>query len=288
MQQRRRGLSPRLGLLASVVLVFGACGTAASPSPSTSAAASAPPASAPASQASASEAPYDGMVYPETGEAPCGQDPYTGTIKKISALDRLTVEFQLCAPDPAFLAKVAFSVFGIQDADYLAKHAPDKSILEQPNGTGPYKLKAWDKGNRITFEANPDYWGEAPKTPNLEFRWSDQAASRLLELQSGNVDGIDNPGTDDIDTIKADSSLAFFPREGYERLLPRHEQHDQAVGQRGRPQGHRPRHRPQADRRQLLSGRIGSRDPLHAVLRAVRLRRRRLVRLRRGRPARSS
>jgi ABC-type transport system substrate-binding protein len=154
------------------------------------------------------------MVYPETGEAPCGQEGYDGSIKKISALDRLTVEFQLCAPDPAFLPKVAFSVFGIQDSDWLTAHAADKSILENPNGTGPYKLSSWEKGNRIVFEANPDYWGEAPKTPGLEFRWSDQAAQRLLELQSGNVDGIDNPGTDDIDTIKSDSSLAFYPREG--------------------------------------------------------------------------
>ena len=81
MQQRRRGLHPRLGLLASVVLVVGACGSAASPSPSTSAAASAPPVSAPASQA-ASEAPYDGIVYPESGDAPCGTPGYSGSIKK--------------------------------------------------------------------------------------------------------------------------------------------------------------------------------------------------------------
>jgi peptide/nickel transport system substrate-binding protein len=212
MQQRRRGLHPRLGLLAGVVLVFGACGTAASPSPSTAAPSGS--AAAPASQAASSSGPFDGITYPADGPAPCGVAPYTGTIKQIKAIDRLTVEFQMCAPDPAFLPKVAFSVFGIQDADYLAAHAPDKSILEQPNGTGPYKLKQWDKGNRIVFEANPDYWGTAPKTPNLEFRWSDQAAQRLLELQSGNVDGIDNPGTDDIATIKADSSLAFYPREG--------------------------------------------------------------------------
>ena len=214
MQQRRRGLHPRLGLLASVVLIVGACGTAASPSPSVSSQAPASEAP-PASQAAASEAPFpEAMTYPESGEAPCGQEGYTGSIKKITALSRLKVEFQLCAPDPAFLPKVAFSVFGIQDADYLQAHVPDKSILEQPNGTGPYKLGSWEKGNRITFTANPDYWGDAAKTPNLEFRWSDQAAQRLLELQSGNIDGMDNPGTDDIDTIKGDSSLAFFPREG--------------------------------------------------------------------------
>jgi ABC-type transport system substrate-binding protein len=205
-------LHPRLGLLASIVLIVGACGAAASPSPSASGPASAP-ASAPATQA-ASEGPYDAMVYPESGDAPCGQEGYTGSIKKISALDRLTVEFQLCAPDPAFLPKVAFGVFGIQDADYLAAHAADKTILEQPNGTGPYKLSTWEKGNRIVFEANPDYWGTAAKTAGLEFRWSDQAAQRLLELQSGTVDGIDNVGTDDVETIKGDSTLQFIPREG--------------------------------------------------------------------------
>src|SRR5512144_3258219 len=117
MQQRRRGLYPRLGLLATIVLVVGACGTAASPSPSTSAEASAPASQPPAS---VSSEPYDGIAYPESGDAPCGVAPYTGTIKKITAKDRLTVEFQMCAPDPAFLPKVAFSVFGIQDADYLA------------------------------------------------------------------------------------------------------------------------------------------------------------------------
>ena len=213
MQQWRRGLYPRLGLLASIALIISACGTAASPSPSASAPTE--PSEAPASQAAASEPPFEGaIVWPESGEAPCGEEGYTGSIKKISAIDRLTVEFQLCAPDPAFLPKVAFAVFGIQDADYLEAHAADKSILEAPNGTGPYKLSSWEKGNRILLEVNPDYHGDAALTPNLEIRWSDQAAQRLLELQAGNVDGIDNPGTDDIATIQADSSLAFFTREG--------------------------------------------------------------------------
>ena len=44
----------------------------------------------------------------------------------------------------------------------------------------------------------PTTGATAALTPNLEFRWSDQAAQRLLELQSGTVDGIDNPGADDI------------------------------------------------------------------------------------------
>ena len=100
---------------ASLAVVFAACGTTAS-SPSASAPAStAPSAVAP----SASAAAFDGSVYPETGEAPCGVAPYTGQLKKITAVDRLTVEFQLCGPAADFLPKIAFSAFGIQDSDYL-------------------------------------------------------------------------------------------------------------------------------------------------------------------------
>jgi peptide/nickel transport system substrate-binding protein len=204
---QRPGARAPLVLAASVALMAASCGSSASPS------ASATASTAP-SQPPASDESFDGQAYPETGEAPCGVAPYTGELKKITAIDRLTVEFQLCSPDAAFLPKVAFSVFGIHDSDYLANHAVDASYLAQPNGTGPYKLKQWDKGNRMVFEAFDGYWGDKAMTPNLELRWSDEAAQRLLELQSGNVDGIDNPGTDDIAKIQADSSLKFAARPG--------------------------------------------------------------------------
>jgi ABC-type transport system substrate-binding protein len=164
-------------------------------------------------------AAYDGMVYPATGEAPCGVKPYAGNLKKITAIDALTVEFQLCSPDAAFLPKVAFSAFGIQDSAYLTTHALDGVLLDKPNGTGPYKFKEWSKGNRMVWDAYPDYWGEKAKTPSLEFKWSDESAARLLDLQSGTVDGIDNPGTSDITTIQADPTLKFYPRAGLNTLF---------------------------------------------------------------------
>jgi ABC-type transport system substrate-binding protein len=207
--------SPVLALLATTAIIFAACGTAATPSPTVA------PSQAATEQPS-EEPPYDGAVYPETGEAPCGEaeapdadhSAYTGNFKKVTAVDRLTVEFQLCNPDVAFLSKIAFSAFGIQDADYLAAHAPDKSYLDEPNGTGPYMLDNWDKGNRLVLTAFADYWGDPALTAGLEFRWSDQAVQRWTELQSGNVDGIDNPGADDIAAIKGDSSVTFYEREG--------------------------------------------------------------------------
>ena len=201
-----------VAVVGTIAIVFAACSGSASPSPSSGTTPTTAPTTAPSAPGSVE--PFDAMVYPETGEAPCGVAPYTGEFKKISALDAHTVEFQLCTPDVAFLAKVAFSAFGIHDSGYLDAHAADKSYLDKPNGTGPYTLKSWEKGQRMVFEANPNYWGTKALTQNLEFRWSDQAAQRYVELKAGSVDGIDNPGTDDIDPIKSNSDVTFYPREG--------------------------------------------------------------------------
>ena len=102
---------------------------------------------------------------------------YGGEFKKIEAVDEKTVKMTLCYPDPAFPSKVAFSAFGINDADYLEETGGGGTLIEQPNGTGPYKLAEWRRGDQIIFERNPDYWGEPAIAQNLIFRWSAESAS---------------------------------------------------------------------------------------------------------------
>ncbi len=99
------------------------------------------------------------------------------------------------------------------DSDALKAAGGDAAkINAKPIGTGPYVLKEWVRGDHITFEANPNYWGTAPKTKTLIFRWSKEAAQRKLELESGTPDGIDNPGTDDIAAINANKALKNYQR----------------------------------------------------------------------------
>ena len=194
-----------VALLGSAAIIAACTGTTPSASVAPSAASVEP---------SVSAAPFEATAYPADAEAPCGVLPYTGQLKKITAIDALTVEFQLCGPAADFLPKIAFSAFGIHDSDYLEAHGTDGSLLDQPNGTGPYTLEEWSRGNRMVFAANDGYWGNKALTPGLEFQWSDDAASRLIALQAGTVDGIDNPGTADIATIKADTNLQFKERAG--------------------------------------------------------------------------
>jgi ABC-type transport system substrate-binding protein len=64
-----------------------------------------------------------------------------------------------------------------------------------------------ERGDSIVMTRNDDYWGEKGIVKTIVFRWSSEAAQRFLELQSGTVDGIVNPGPDDFESIKNDSTL---------------------------------------------------------------------------------
>ena len=139
---------------------------------------------------------------------------YGGEFQAIEAVDEKTVKFTLCYPDPAFPSKVAFSSFAINDADYLEAMGGGGELVEKPNGTGPYKLVEWLRGDQIIFERNDDFWGEPAIASTLVFRWSAESAQRLVELQAGTVDGIDNPGPDDFAVIEGDANLQLAQRNG--------------------------------------------------------------------------
>ena len=210
---------PIWAVLASAAIIFSACAGAASPSPSSAAPSAAAPSEAAGGSTAPSEAAYAGVSYPDTA-IDCAKRPtgYTGEFSQIKAVDRLTVEFDLCQPDVSFLAKLAFATNGIQDSAWLDAHAADKSYVKTTNGTGPYMFKEWVQGDHITLTANPNYWGTKAIAQTLIFKWSDTAAQRLQELQSGAADGIDNVGPDDYATVQGDSTLALVNRDAFSVL----------------------------------------------------------------------
>jgi peptide/nickel transport system substrate-binding protein len=64
----------------------------------------------------------------------------------------------------------------------------------------------------LVFTKFDDYWGDPAKNQTLVFRWGTESAQRLLELQSGTVDAIDNVGPDDFETVQNDSNLQLITR----------------------------------------------------------------------------
>jgi ABC-type transport system substrate-binding protein len=128
-------------------------------------------------------------------------------------VDEFTVKLTMCAPDPAVPAKVAFTSLSIQPREWLESNGGAGELLEKPIGTGPYFVAEWDRGNQIVLKRFDDFRGEPAASETLVFRWGTESAQRLLELQSGTVDAIDNVGPDDFETVEGDSNLQLVRRE---------------------------------------------------------------------------
>lgn len=192
-------------LFAAILLVLAACagsGTEETEAPATEA----PSTEAPTTEAPTTEPPvaFEGLTLDAGG---CD---YGGKVSSITALDESTVEFALCGPDPSFLAKVAFSVFGIQPAEHL--EATGGSPLDNPVGTGPWALDSWNRGDSVVFSRNDAYYGEVAAQATAVFRWATEGAQRLLELQSGQVDMMTFPSPDDLEGIEADPNLVLLDK----------------------------------------------------------------------------
>lgn len=140
---------------------------------------------------------------------------YGGNIASIEAVDEYTVVFTLCNPDPAFPSKAAFSALSIFPSEYLvATGGGGPELFQNPVGTGPYMLEDWDLGNQIVLTRFENYWGDPAEEETLIFRWNPEAAARLVELQAGAADGIDNVGPSDFELVEADPDLQLLERPG--------------------------------------------------------------------------
>ena len=204
----KRNLFALLSLLVLASMVLAACG--GGPATEAPVATEAPATEPPATEAPTevpTEAPtYDGLMV----ESP--DCDYGGEFKSIEAVDEFTVKITLCVPDPAFPSKIAFTSFAVQPSEYLESTGGNGDLLEKPIGTGPYMVESWERGNQLVLKAFPDYWGENIGADTLVFRWGTESAQRLLELQSGTVDGIDNVGPDDFATVEGDPNLKLYNR----------------------------------------------------------------------------
>ena len=204
---KRHKLFAVLGGLVVLSMVLAACGTP-----------TAAPTEVEATQAptvAVMEMPYEVQPFTEPMVLTNPECVAPQLISSVEAVDELTVVFNLCQADPAFVSKMGFSPFGIYPQEWLewaSQPENQEARLRHPIGTGPYMVDQWTSGESLTFAANPNYWGDAPQDSTLVFRWSAESAARVLELQAGTVNGIDNPGPDDFAVIKADPNLALLGR----------------------------------------------------------------------------
>jgi peptide/nickel transport system substrate-binding protein len=78
-----------------------------------------------------------------------------------------------------------------------------------PVGTGPYIIREWVPGDHVTFDRFDDYFEGTPKTKTIIYRLIPEDSSRLIAVQTGEIDGAENIPNSDVDTVQADKNLAL-------------------------------------------------------------------------------
>jgi peptide/nickel transport system substrate-binding protein len=126
---------------------------------------------------------YDRVLNPDNKIPGRGQ---ISTIQEVKVIDPLTVHFITKAPDPTLASATTFRQ-PIIPPRYFQEVGETRFAL-QPNGTGPFIFKEWVKDSRIVAEANPNYWGGAPRVKRIIFRPIPEYATRVSLLRTGEVD----------------------------------------------------------------------------------------------------
>ncbi|WP_320936764.1 ABC transporter substrate-binding protein [Enterocloster lavalensis] len=101
-------------------------------------------------------------------------------LDRAEAEDDTTVRFYLKRPYSIWPYTMA--IVGI-----LPEHAYGPDYGEHPVGSGRYILKQWDRGQQVIFEANPDYYGEAPKMRKVTVLFMEEDAA-FAAVMAGQAD----------------------------------------------------------------------------------------------------
>lgn len=124
----------------------------------------------------------------------------------VEAPDPYTVTITTDGPYGPMESLMCNMSLGIMDADYIEQYGLDLGTsVEGENGTGPFKVVSWERDQEIVVERFDDYFGTPAKLKTVVYTVIPEAASRVIALETGEVDVIDKPTNEDLERLEADT-----------------------------------------------------------------------------------
>jgi len=111
------------------------------------------------------------------------------TIKNVEKIDDYTVKITTKSPDPLFLKRMGMNAANMYPPKY-AEEAGVEGVSQKPIGTGPFMFKEWVRGEKVVFEAWPEYWGGPgiAKVQTLIWKSIPEDDARVAALETGEID----------------------------------------------------------------------------------------------------
>jgi peptide/nickel transport system substrate-binding protein len=129
--------------------------------------------------------------------------------KSVEKVDDYTVKVITENPDPLLLRVMAEN-WAMVPPKYIAEVGED-GFNAHPVGTGPFMFVEWLKGDRITLEANPNYWKkDLPKVKTLIFRPIPESSTRVAAIQTGEVDIVTRLSAEEAQSLLGEANVRII------------------------------------------------------------------------------
>jgi len=131
---------------------------------------------------------------------------------------------KLRQPSAVFKYIPAIGAGRIISKAYYQKHANDFGTASGGIlATGPFMYQSWTSGQQIVLKKNTNYWNKAKLAANvvdtLIFRIIPEDTTRVIALQSGNVDFCANLPADMLDQLGSDRNLTLTSVDSFSLTL---------------------------------------------------------------------
>ncbi|MBI4311938.1 MAG: hypothetical protein HY681_09160 [Chloroflexi bacterium] len=113
------------------------------------------------------------------------------TIAGVHIVDEDTIEISVDAPKAYFLAKLTYPVAAVVDRDNVASGS---GWWRAPNGTGPFKVRAWSPGQHLVLERNQAFYRPGQGVRFVAFRFLAGEPMSMYERGELDVVGVGGGG----------------------------------------------------------------------------------------------
>lgn len=128
-----------------------------------------------------------------------------GPVEGVEIVDEYTVDLVAAQPYGPLLLTATMPYTGIVSP--TAAESMGEAFSRAPVGTGPFKFVEWRANDRITLEANEDYWRGRPALDRVVFRTIPEEGARMLSLRAGEVDMVLMPTPSELPGLEADPNF---------------------------------------------------------------------------------
>jgi len=144
---------------------------------------------------------------------------YVAGVNEIRKVDDHTIDMILAGPNPILLRNLeGFRIMSkawseknnttkVQDYKAKEENYASRNVM----GTGPYRITGWAPEQRITMEANPNWWDKNNgNVKSVIYTPIKSDPTRVAALLSGDVDMLTDLPTQDVARLRADPKLKIL------------------------------------------------------------------------------